>query len=675
MNRQLILQILRLALALATPFLGRSAAADERQPQQWAVIITVGQHENEELHLKFALRDGLEVRRILVERGGVASDHILEMNDASSGKLRPTKANTSAALESFLNSKAIRPDDRVVVYYSGHAILKDNDAWLVPVDFNTREPTDSGIALSQVHDALKACPAHVKLLVLDCCHAGGLSTNTERVAEAFRPDSIPGALVLASCRRGEFSFEWDERKQSLFTYWLCRALEGGADSNGDGDITFDELYAYTSRQVSNTARVVFQQRQSPVRLINLDVAGDPVVLTLRPEEPETLCRRLAEHLDLEVRAQGLKHVGVLEFVTPVAGQDTLPRAALPRYLAERIQVGLMALAGDHYAVSDRTTTSHAAAAKGIGVRELSQPGQLRKLAGLPTQGPPSIPIAGPDAILWGRVDRRQNGFIVQCELLDLDSRRLATPSGVLRPSEELLGDSGLSFNNRRRPAGSPTDVSVVAHVKEQSQTHPLQQNDFPFRIEVHAIKAGRNKSITAQTPRVKKPFLLMPGTDGQPPELLIAASDGELYEIRVWNNFPQRVAMSLLIDGINTLGRNPERLGKAWSWVLEPTEDSARPQIVDSWYLPDTRPTAAGQQISALASRFKFVDVSQSLASRKKFTDSLGVITAAFYAERGRALGTGEGPSEQRELRTINFKPGRLLGVVHIRYVDAFAIK
>jgi hypothetical protein len=33
-------------------------------------------------------------------------------------------------------------------------------------------------------------------------------------------------------------------------------------------------------------------------------------------------------------------------------------------------------------------------------------------------------------------------------------------------------------------------------------------------------------------------------------------------------------------------------------------------------------------------------------------------------------FGVVEGPEEQRQLQTVDFKPGRLLGVVQIRYME-----
>jgi hypothetical protein len=153
-------------------------------------------------------------------------------------------------------------------------------------------------------------------------------------------------------------------------------------------------------------------------------------------------------------------------------------------------------------------------------------------------------------------------------------------------------------------------------------------------------------------------------------ELLIAARQDEVFEIRVWNNLGESVAMTLLVDGINTLGQKRERLGQAWSWVLGQTKDSGKSAVIEGWYLPRKAGAVPGQERDFTLKRFRFVDVGESVAARQHYSESLGLITAAFYAERGRRMGVGEGPEEQRQLRTVAFQPGRLLGVVHIRYVD-----
>ena len=72
--------------------------------------------------------------------------------------------------------------------------------------------------------------------------------------------------------------------------------------------------------------------------------------------------------------------------------------------------------------------------------------------------------------------------------------------------------------------------------------------------------------------------------------------------------------------------------------------------------------------------RFKFVRPAESVAARQSYGESIGLITAGFFAEAGRSdvparLGVGEGPEHQEDLTTVKFRRGNLIGVLNIRYV------
>jgi hypothetical protein len=263
-------------------------------------------------------------------------------------------------------------------------------------------------------------------------------------------------------------------------------------------------------------------------------------------------------------------------------------------------------------------------------------------------------------VVLGALRRRGRVVQVQCELVaTADGKSLVSPSGVLPLSEELQGDNGASFDNRDRPAGDPHDKAVGEHVDAQSQeAHPLLDPKFPFRVELWSIT--RKKRLDwAQVP-------VEDASGKKRIDLVVPARSGEEFEVRVENRAKHRVALTLLVDGINSLGQRRERLGNAWSWVLGPEKKST----IEGWYLPRAQGARPGDGKAFTLKRFKFVDLAASVAGRQKFGESIGVITAAFYAEYGRSLGVGEGRTEQRQLRTVDFKPGRLLGVVHIRYAD-----
>lgn len=651
------------------------AATAAETPRQWALLIGVQAHDDASLNLRFTSRDVECLETILLERAGVPRSHVLSMTDASSATWQPTLENLRREVPRFLNQAA--PEDQVLIFFSGHGETFDGETYLIPRDFRRASPTATSLPARELRTALANCPAQVKFLVLDCCHAGGTKEtgntdlSAETLAKSIVRERVAGCVVLASCRAEEKSWEWAERRQGVFAWWLCRALEGGADRDGDGRLTADEVYEYTCDRVSQTVRQVFSCSQTPVRMIGGDVQGVPTVLTLRPEPPESLCRRLAEHLDLEIRHRQLKKVGVLEFLQPLRRTEGLTAANLPAYCAEQVRAALQGLATGSYLVLDDAAMKQAT--KGVAVEAIGDPLAMRELRER---------TGGLDAAITGSLRRRGNKLHVQCDLVaTADGASLTSPSGVLPLSEDLLADNGASFDNRQRPDGSPYAPVVVSHVQTQAaKPHPLLQQDFPFRVEVWSIQARPGEEITADTLRKRKEFIHLPpeksqaAEDGQAaPEktpFVIAARENEVFEIRVWNRYGNPVAMTLLVDGLNTLGQRRERLGQAWSWLVSPMEDSTKSIAIEGWYLPKAVDARPGDPSGFTLKRFQFTDISRSVAARQNFRDSIGLMTAAFYGEYGRAVGVGEGPEEQRQLQTVNFRPGRLLGVVQIRYVD-----
>lgn len=688
--------------------------------KQWAVIVCVQQHQDPSLNnIRYTQNDALELRRILTERGGVPGRQIIELIDESPPQRRPTLDNLRSQLKAALLSAEIGPNDRILVYFSGHGTLIEGQTYLVPSDAREQNRKESCYPVSELHDLLKTCACHQKMLVLDCCHAGGeLSAALQipdgnQLIDAANVDDIPGCVVMASSSKRQQSLEWPARKQGLFSYWFCKGLEGGADENGNDELTFDELYKYTEQHVSRTARQVFKRRQTAVRHVNFDIAGDPVVVKLLHEHPETVCRRLAAHLDLDAREHGLKRIGFLEFRTPVDNRDELARANLPRLAAERIRIAMNALRSDSYEIVTDDQLMFTKNTKALTVESIGQPQSLQALR---------ESVNDLDAVVWGRLDRRSDRITLQCELLRVsDSERLATPTGSFPLSEDLFGDWGASFDNRGAPAADSNDAqSLIQYIDQEAHTPPMQKHDFPFVVEVWSLKPrvgesakliadelvqlsqsrvkfdsgtefvvtgvtadsvsgmfehnGRRQLGTLGIRNViavakKKEFLLTPGTVERDKEMLVPAEMNELFEIRVQNHLGTDVAMTLLVDGINTRGMQREWLGQAKSWVIPPTgKDTYR--IVEGWY-PETKVESLENSLmGTTVQRFRFGQPSNSVASRLGFGDSLGVITAAFYAPSGRAIGVEAGPEEYRRLEMKTFRPGKLLGVVNVRYMD-----
>jgi hypothetical protein len=191
--------------------------------------------------------------------------------------------------------------------------------------------------------------------------------------------------------------------------------------------------------------------------------------------------------------------------------------------------------------------------------------------------------------------------------------------------------------------------------------HPLADPSFPFPIKV-MIGGQERKGVFR-------------GND-----YFIPVRMGEVYELWIENRSRQMALMRLLVDGLNTL---PEKdtskgiqtmvigkrvnLDEARHWELDPAASTV---FAVRGFVTDV--AAQGK-----LREFLVVDADDSLAARQKFTDQIGLITAAFYVPKStaRKLGTGLGKERGEEFLTAHeLEPGKLMSVVHIRYVDAAAL-
>lgn len=264
------------------------AADSEQAPKKWAVLIGVNEYLDPKIpNLKYCVADAHLMYRTLTERCGYEPDQVLLItDDQEKASHRPMKIVLSNTVDRFLSF--VGEKDTVLVYFAGHGFLDDQgQGYLAPQDCNHKNLELTALRTSELKDALHKCKAAQKMLVLDCCHAGGersaaIGQSGEELGREF--GGARGLLTLASCKKNELSNEWTAREQGLFTYYLAEALDGAADRDGDRIVDADEAYLYTWNQVRMRALREFGSQQTPVRIIGEDVDGVFAVAKLSPQE-------------------------------------------------------------------------------------------------------------------------------------------------------------------------------------------------------------------------------------------------------------------------------------------------------------------------------------------------------------------------------------------------------
>lgn len=140
--------------------------------------------------------------------------------------------------------------DRFIFYYSGHGHTElsafDNaeTGYLVPVEGHSGDPSGY-IPMRQIkEEIMNHCKAKHVLVVVDSCFSGNLLTRS----------SIPTAPVADYLnKKGIYGITAGMANQvavdGLFTNVLVEGLNGNADFNNDGYITFKELGMYAENNV------------------------------------------------------------------------------------------------------------------------------------------------------------------------------------------------------------------------------------------------------------------------------------------------------------------------------------------------------------------------------------------------------------------------------------------
>jgi len=101
----------------------------------------------------------------------------------------------------------------------------------------------------------------------------------------------------------------------------------------------------------------------------------------------------------------------------------------------------------------------------------------------------------------------------------------------------------------------------------------------------------------------------------------VEALAGAEYELRIRNPLPERIAVALSVDGLNTIDARHTSALNASKWVIDPYETIT----IGGWQMSSER-----------ARRFYFTSEQDSYGAKLGQTSNLGLIAAVFFRERKR---------------------------------------
>src|SRR5258706_3010792 len=218
---------------------------------KYALIIGTTEYTDPNLPPLTALGKYAEdLARILKDQDICAFDEVnILLNQSSSSVIE--------AIDEFFDEK--KPDDMLVLYFSGHGIRDDLGSLYLAFKNTIRSRLRAtAIKSDYIREAMDQSRSKRQVLILDCCNSGAFPQGTKAelggsmgMTKAFQGY---GRFVLTASDATQLAWEGDkvigETDNSLFTHFLVKGLEGEAESDSDGRITVDELYDYTYDQIS-----------------------------------------------------------------------------------------------------------------------------------------------------------------------------------------------------------------------------------------------------------------------------------------------------------------------------------------------------------------------------------------------------------------------------------------
>ncbi len=151
-------------------------------------------------------------------------------------------------------STACKPSDTFVCYFSGHGELDEGELFLIWDDTDVNL-LGTALPVSDVMKALRRCEAQNKLLILDCCHAGGaIGKGKSGVPVKELPIDPDNYLVLMASDRLEKAREFPYLRGSFLASSICDALGESffkADKDEDQRISIQDLMEWLKRCASS----------------------------------------------------------------------------------------------------------------------------------------------------------------------------------------------------------------------------------------------------------------------------------------------------------------------------------------------------------------------------------------------------------------------------------------
>ena len=200
--------------------------------------------------VKYAVNDAATMRDYLIKTLGLEEKNILFKTNADKKDFDDIlgvdgQEGNLAKLVTATGAK------EVYFFYSGHGYPFMGQPYLLGVRSNPKSCKEQATSLQSIYKVLGALPVDKVNVITDACFSGqeiAMEASATEFVRRPKPDKLAKFVILSAAKEDQYANWYKDKKHGLFSYVLFKAMQDKAksDLNGDGILTFDELYKYLS---------------------------------------------------------------------------------------------------------------------------------------------------------------------------------------------------------------------------------------------------------------------------------------------------------------------------------------------------------------------------------------------------------------------------------------------
>lgn len=204
--------------------------------------------------VKYAVNDANTMRDYLVKTLGVNEKNIIFKTNADKKDFDEIFGidGQESVLTKLVASTGTK---EIYFFYSGHGFPFMGEPYLLGVHSNPKSCKEQATSLQSIYRTLGALPVEKINIITDACFSGqeiSMEASATEFVRRPKPDKLAKFVILSAAAEDQYANWYKDKKHGVFSYVLFKAMQDKAQSdlNGDGILTFDELYKYISDKQS-----------------------------------------------------------------------------------------------------------------------------------------------------------------------------------------------------------------------------------------------------------------------------------------------------------------------------------------------------------------------------------------------------------------------------------------